>query len=101
MKLIAFAEANRTSAGRFRIVAIHEKSLSENISWDDFHDKTMKLEREVWHIEAPFAIVFDKTTHVTSSWGVRAFPTYALVNPSGNLMKGGNLSTLEAELKKQ
>jgi thiol-disulfide isomerase/thioredoxin len=100
-KLIAFAEANRSSAGKYRVVAIHENSSSENGTWQEFHRKTLKLERDVWHINAPpFKIVFDKTAHVTSSWGIRVFPTYALVNPSGDLVKGGDLSTLEAELNK-
>lgn len=97
-KLMVFAKAHSASRNRFRIVAIHENSLHESGDWNDFHAKTLKLEREVWHGIPPFPLVYDETTRMTSDWGVHQFPTYALIDPDGNLVRGGDLSMLEAEL---
>ncbi len=100
-KLIAFATAHNAARDKFRIVAIHENQLTEDGDWSDFYTKTTKLEKEVWHSVPPFPIAYDETTRMTSDWGVHQFPTYALINPAGNLVRGGSLSMLETELDKQ
>ena len=99
-KLIAFAEANAGAEDRFRIVAVHEKGVGEDESWQQFHDRTVNLERDLWHTNmVPFPLVYDETTQMTSNWGIRAFPTYALIDPNGDLVRGGSLAALEAKLK--
>ncbi len=97
-KLIAFTQAHIDSAEKFRIIAVHENSRNEAGDWNDFHTKTLKLESELWHGTPPFPLVYDETTRMTSDWGVHAFPTYALIDPDGNLVRGGDLSKLKAEL---
>lgn len=99
-KLVAFASAHSASIDKFRIIAIHENRLTEGGDWNDFHAKTEKLEKEVWHSVPPFPVVYDETTHMTTDWGVDQFPTYALINPEGDLVRKGDLSRLETELAK-
>jgi len=35
---------------------------------------------------------------VTTNWGVHALPTYALIDPKGNLVANGDLETLKKAL---
>lgn len=96
--LIAFAKAHRASEDKFRIVAVHENNVYESGDWNDFHGKTLNLEKEVWHGAPPFPLVYDETTHMTSDWDVHQFPTYALIDPGGNLVREGDLSMLKARV---
>ena len=99
-ELIAFTNDHKNSSSAFRIVAIHEKSKGENSTWREFHDKTVLLQHERWHVTSlPFDVLYDESSRLTSAWGVVAFPTYALIDPDGNLVPQGNLKTLEEKLR--
>jgi hypothetical protein len=47
----------------------------------------------------PFDVLYDESSRLTSAWGVVAFPTYALIDPDGNLVPQGNLKTLAEKLR--
>lgn len=94
--LITFASSHRQERNEFRIVAIRFNPPNEAGDWNDFHAKTTKLENDVWHATPAFPVVYDATTRMTSDWGIHELPTYALIDPQGNLVQGGNLSMLRA-----
>ena len=84
----------------YRIVAIRYNSLDESGDWNTFHSKTEHLEHTLWNGVPPFPIVYDSTTRMTSDWGIHELPTYALIDPQGNLVPNGNLSVLQSALEK-
>jgi thiol-disulfide isomerase/thioredoxin len=98
--LIEFANSHQREREKFRIVAIRFNARNEAGDWNDFHRQTAKLEAEVWHSVPPFPLVYDTSMQMTSNWGIHELPTYALVDPHGNLVCGGNLSRLTIELEK-
>jgi len=98
--LTAFAEKHSHDHDAYRIIAIRFNSTDEEGDWNTFHTKTERLERTLWHRIPPFPIVYDSTTRMTSDWGIHELPTYALIDPHGNLMRGGNLSMLEQALQR-
>ena len=96
--LIAFAQAHEAQKSRFQIVAIRFGSTKEDYDWKDFHAKTLHLEQSVWHQVPPFPVVDDDSSQFSTDWGIHALPTYALIDPKGNLVRDGDLATLEKAL---
>jgi thiol-disulfide isomerase/thioredoxin len=96
--LIAFTNAHRAERNRFQIVAIRFGSTHENYEWKDFHAKTLHLEETVWHQVPPFPVVDDDSSQFSTDWGIHALPTYALIDPEGNLVRDGDLTALEKVL---
>lgn len=97
--LIAFAKSHQEPRGKFRIVAVRFNSRNEAGNWNDFKKQTTRLENEVWHAVPPFPMVYDASTRMSSDWGIHELPTSALVDPQGNLVRGGNLSVLRAKVE--
>ncbi len=96
--LIAFQKAHEMQSSLFTIVAIRFGSTHENYEWRDFHAKTLHLEQTVWHQVPPFPVVDDDSSQFSTDWGIHALPTYALIDPKGNLVRDGDLGTLEKAL---
>jgi thiol-disulfide isomerase/thioredoxin len=96
--LTSFVKQTPNQRDSYRIVAIRFNSLEEAGDWTTFKSKTEHLERTLWHGVPPFPIVYDSSTRMTSDWGVHELPTYALIDPQGNLVPNGNLSTLRAAI---
>lgn len=96
--LIAFANAHKAERSRFQIVAIRFGSPHENFDWKDFRTKTLHLEHTIWHQVPPFPIVDDDSSRFSTDWGIHALPTYALIDPKGNLVRNGDLPSLEKVL---
>lgn len=99
-ELIAFSHMYSEHSDQFRIIAIHESQPDEGRSWEVFQSQTTRFEKEIWKTTPPFPLVFDESTHMTSAWGIRQFPTYALIDPDGNLVQDGSLSKLKGMLHK-
>jgi thiol-disulfide isomerase/thioredoxin len=97
--LVAFAHSHHQQQDKFRIVAIRFNARNEAGDWNDFHKQTAELEANVWHAIPPFPVVYDSSMRMTSDWGIHELPTYALVDPHGNLVRGGNLSKLRAKVE--
>lgn len=96
--LIAFSKAHEAQSSRFQIVAIRYGSTHENYEWKDFHAKTLHLEQAVWHQVPLFPVVDDDSSQFSTDWGIHALPTYALIDPKGNLVRDGDLTSLEKAL---
>lgn len=99
--LTSFVNKHSTDRAAYSIVAIRFNRPEEPGDWNTFHEKTELLEKTAWHGVPPFPIVYDATTRMTVDWGVHALPTFALINPDGNLVRKGSLSALESALKRQ
>ncbi len=97
-QLSAFVHSTTAERSRYRIVAIRFNSTSEDGDWNDFKMKTEHLEKTLWHETPPFPLVYDSTTQVTANWGIHALPTYALIDPKGNLVPNGDLEALKKAL---
>lgn len=93
-ELIVFTKAHEAQKSRFQIVAIRFGSTNENYEWKDFHSKTLHLEQTVWHQIPPFPVVDDDSSQFSTDWGIHALPTYALIDPKGNLIPDGDLPAL-------
>lgn len=97
-ELTSFVQANQAQKDSYRIVAIRFNSIDESGDWNTFKSKTEHLEKTLWHRVPPFPLVYDSSTRMTADWGIHALPTYALIDPHGNLVRNGGLSTLRAAL---
>ncbi|HZY73950.1 MAG TPA: TlpA disulfide reductase family protein [Edaphobacter sp.] len=97
--LTSFVQQTTAQHSKYRIVAIRFNSLDESGDWSTFKAKTEHLEKTLWHGIPPFPIVYDSTTHMTSDWGVHELPTYALIDPEGNLVPHGDLAVLRKAIK--
>ena len=97
--LITFTKAHKAQRSQFQIVAIRFGSTHEAYEWKDFHAKTLHLEQGVWHEVPPFPIVDDDSSQFSTDWGIHALPTYALIDPQGNLVRDADLITLERVLR--
>ena len=100
-RLITFANQNQSRRDQFRIIAIRESGKTETSDWKSFHESTTRLEKELWHTVPPFPMIYDESAKVIADWGVDSFPTYALIDPAGNLVADADLDTLIARLKNQ
>jgi thiol-disulfide isomerase/thioredoxin len=99
--LTSFVNDAANNRSDYRIVAIRFNGVDEAGDWNTFHSKTERLERTLWHGVPPFPIVYDSTTRMTSDWGIHELPTYALIDPQGNLVSGGDLSKLRERVRKR
>ena len=97
--LISFANTHQADQVKFRLVAIRRNSNDEPGDWNDFHKQAIRLEQEVWHTAPSFPLVWDNTTRMTTDWGIHELPSYALIDPNGDLVKGGDLKMLEEKLQ--
>lgn len=96
--LSEFVKQNAAQKDRFRIIGIRRNSTDEEGDWNSFKAKTAHLEEAVWHGVPPFPLVYDSIGTMTKDWGVHELPTYALIDPHGNLVRDGDLSTLKSAL---
>lgn len=99
--LTSFVQTHQADKAKFQIVAIRFGSTHENFEWADFHAKTLKLESTVWHGAPPFPMVYDESSVMTTAWGIHELPTYALIDPHGNLVRDGDLETLRARIDRK
>lgn len=96
--LTSFVNTHQADKAKFQIVAIRFGSTHEDFEWKDFHTKTLKLEKTVWHDVPPFPMVYDESSRMTTAWGIHELPTSALIDPHGNLVKNGDLALLRAKI---
>ena len=96
-KINAFVLNHRDKQSQFRVIAIRRNSRDEAGDWNDFREKTLKLET-VWHFIPAFPLAYDETARMTTDWGIQGVPTSALIDPDGNLVRHGSLEILAKEL---
>jgi thiol-disulfide isomerase/thioredoxin len=102
-KVNQFVLNHRDQQSQFRVIAIHRKATGETVDgdWNDFRAKTLQLEKSVWHFVPAFPLAFDRTTRMTTDWGIQQVPTTALIDPKGNLVRDGSLDILAKELDRE
>lgn len=94
--LIEFSRKHPELRDKYEVIAIHEgKSLSTLAEMDE---KNAKTEKEVWKGRLPFPILIDRGQTTVQRYGVFAFPTVILIDPEGNIVKGGSLELLKQKL---
>ena len=97
-KLMRFYTRNHGDNAAFEIIAIHENGVAGTITAEELRQRLAALAKEKWSGEAlPFPVFLDRTGEVIQSWGVTAYPTVALLNPEGILVRG-DLETLQRAL---
>jgi hypothetical protein len=97
-----FYESHTADRDKFAIVTFHRSNEDDqSFSAIDHHIKV--LEENRWKKKFPFPILVEQGDTTLRAWGIRGFPTAALINPQGKLVAmdhGGIEELLEAELKK-
>lgn len=82
----------------FQILAFHDASAK---TLKELDQKLEPVIEEKWGgEELPFPILMDETGTTIKRYGISAFPTVILIDPEGNLVKGGGERMLEDILKK-
>jgi hypothetical protein len=65
---------------------------------DDLKAKLATLVRGKWAGKAlPFPVLLDRSGETIKTWGISAYPTTAIINPHGELIRG-DLETLREKL---
>ena len=91
-----FHASHASDRGRFEILAFHDASAK---SFEDLDPKLADLKKEAWNgQDLPFPILLDATGKTVAEFGIRMFPTTLLVDPEGNLVKGGREPMLAKRL---
>jgi thiol-disulfide isomerase/thioredoxin len=92
-KLARFYGRNLKNRDRFEIVAVHENGVERQIGVEELKTKLLSLEKQKWGKPLPFPVVLDRTGGIIKTWGICAYPTTAIIDPSGVLIRG-DLETL-------
>ena len=94
MELFDKYEAQRD---RFTILAFHDASAK---ALEELDEKLAPTVKDAWKgRQLPFPILMDSTGDTVRNYGISAFPTVILIDPDGNLVKGGGEKKLEEILK--
>jgi thiol-disulfide isomerase/thioredoxin len=98
-KLREFYEAHKTHRDRFEVVAICSEVGTKIHTMTDFDREMRPFVKAVWNgKELPFPLLLDNSPQSMENFGVEMFGTTLLVDPTGRLVPGDEL-TLAAILK--
>jgi hypothetical protein len=78
-----FHEQHPELRNRYEIVTFHGQGAKNHA---ELAPHLTKLEQEVWKKPFPFPILFDDTGETLKSWGIMAYPTMFLIDPSGRVV---------------
>jgi hypothetical protein len=87
---------NKDLRERFEIVAF---SLGVK-TFKDLDSQTKQYVDGIWKGPLPFPVAIDSSGDTQRKWGIASFPNILLVDPSGTLVRGGNIEMFERELEK-
>jgi len=100
-KLVAFCAENRDSQDRFVVLGVHENGVPEMITVEDLRQKIASLRNEKWGGKSlPFTILLDQTGETVKAWGISGYPTTAIIDPDGRLVRG-DLDTVRQMLNRK
>ena len=99
-KLEQFYEQHLRDRGRFEILAVHENGVAGQITSEELTEKLAGLAEQKWGKPLQIPIVLDRSGQTIKTWGISAYPTMALITPTGDLMRG-DLETLRQELDRR
>jgi thiol-disulfide isomerase/thioredoxin len=95
-KIIAFYESHAGMRDRFEIVAVHSV---DGASFAGIQPEYDRLVKSAWSGKPlPFPLAFDSTGNTHKRWGIEAYPTTLLVDPSGKLVGLSNVEDLARRL---
>lgn len=101
--LMKFADAHKDFSDRFVILTVHESGRVSTFS--QLQPRVEELERRVWGgRKFPFPILLDSGNQTCRNFGVRAFPTMVLIDPTGKIVDQRNHGvelTLATRLKEE
>ena len=95
-------ESHAADRDKFAIITFH-RSNADDQSFAAIDPNIKALEEGRWKKKFPFPILVEQGDNTLRAWGIRGFPTAALINPQGKLVAmdhGGIEALLEEELKK-
>ena len=80
----------------FEILALHESSVG---SLEELDKSLRKTVNTVWNgRELLVPVLLDSSGETLKAWGVAHYPTTILLDPDGNLVRGGDEAMLETIL---
>ena len=83
---------------RFEILAFHDNSVRTLAEVDEQLARNKTI--EFWNgRKLPFPVLIDDSDKTITTWGISGFPTAVLIDPEGNVARGGS-EAFEAQLKK-
>ena len=96
-KLARFYDQNLSYRKRFEILAVHENGVAGRITAEELKEKLASLEKQKYGRALPFPVLLDRSGDIIRTWGISAYPTTAIINPQGILIRG-DLGTLANQL---
>jgi hypothetical protein len=99
--LLDFDEQHKADRSRYVILTMHcgAGRVPETLAAMDA--RLPELEKNFWKGRRfPFPVLIDSSKKTLVAWGINAFPTQCLIDPSGNLVAQAN-SGIEERLAKE
>ncbi|MBC8138368.1 MAG: TlpA family protein disulfide reductase [Fibrella sp.] len=94
---VAFYDSHPEWRDRYQILAFH---CVDAASIAELTPRLRSLETNIWKGRAlPFPILLDVTETTIKEWGITIYPTDVLIDPEGNVVRGGSLELLQEKLK--
>lgn len=94
---VAFYDSHPEWRDRFQMLAFHCLNAA---SVAELAPRLRSLEKNLWKGRAlPFPILLDSTDTTLKDWGVTIYPSAVLIDPEGNVVRGGSLELLKEKLK--
>ena len=96
--LIDFYEKHKSKRNKFEIIAIHSNHAK---TFAELDPRMKKFIAGPWKGNAlPFPLLLDSTGKTFRNYGVAsALPVMVLIDPEGNVVRGGNDETLLKKLE--
>lgn len=79
----------------FEILAFHDHTAA---NFEELDNKLVSINKR-WGGPLPFPILLDPSGETVKRFDIRAYPTHVLIDPEGNVVRGGE-KRLEEELEK-
>ncbi|MCG3125962.1 MAG: Thiol-disulfide oxidoreductase ResA [Phycisphaerae bacterium] len=84
---------------RFAIITVHDARAR---SIEEVDRRLEQLSRELWEgRKLPFPVLLDGAGETVRNWGVRGFPTLAVIDPAGKVLTVGVAIDVEPILRKR
>ena len=66
---------------------------------DALNARMKTLEEEIWKRSLPFPVLHDADDEIMAAWDVQLYPTVALLDPQGTLVRVHGVEDFEAKLR--
>jgi len=99
-ELTKIYEEHAADRDKFEILAICDTEYEKAPTLETYDPLAAKIADEAWNGKPlPFPQIIDGEGRTTGVYGIRSWPTTLLIDPDGNLVKGGDERTLVEKLK--